>query len=76
LPEAEVLVRLESGEIVPLSGSNNDEIRVLKRKHRALWRFFVFIDRTAWDRAPRARHAAAEMISDWGTGYATPEFVK
>jgi len=27
LPEAEVLVRLESGKVQPLSGSNNEEIR-------------------------------------------------
>jgi len=62
LPEAEVLVRLENGDVVPLSESNNDEIRVLRQKHRALWRFFVFIDRTAWDRAPQARNAAAVFL--------------
>jgi HD superfamily phosphohydrolase len=45
LPEAEVLVRLEDGRIVPLSGSNNDEIRVLKEKHKALWKCYVLLDR-------------------------------
>jgi HD superfamily phosphohydrolase len=49
LPEAEVLVRTDSGKTIPLSGSNNEEIYVLKQKHKALWRFFVFIDRGSWD---------------------------
>ena len=62
LPEAEVLVRLETGSIVPLSGSNNEEIHVLKQKHKALWRFFVFIDRGAWDQCELARATAAELL--------------
>ncbi len=62
LPEAEVLVRLETGKIVPLSGSNNEEIRVLKDKHKALWRFFVFIDRGVWDQREAARRTAAERV--------------
>ena len=32
-------------ECLPLSGSNNEEIRILKEKHKALWKFFVLIDR-------------------------------
>jgi hypothetical protein len=63
LPEAEVLVRLESGRIVPLSGSNNDEIRVLKQKHKALWKFYVFIDRNAWDKRELIHRAAAEFLT-------------
>jgi HD superfamily phosphohydrolase len=63
LPEAEVLVRLESGKIVPLSGSNNEEIHILKQKHKALWRFFVFIDRGAWDQRELARSTAARLLS-------------
>ncbi len=63
LPEAEVLVRLESGQIVPLSDSNNEEIHILKQKHKALWRFFVFIDRDAWDQREPARNAAAQRLS-------------
>lgn len=62
LPEAEVLVRLEGGRRMPLSGSNNDEIRILKDKHRALWKFFVLIDRTVWDRHERVRQAAGEYV--------------
>jgi HD superfamily phosphohydrolase len=45
LPEADVPVRLENGRLLPLSGSTNEEIRILKEKHKALWKFFVFIDR-------------------------------
>lgn len=45
LPEADVLVRMEGGKVLPLSGSNNEEIRILKDKHKALWKFFVLVDR-------------------------------
>ncbi len=62
LPEAEVPVRLENGEAVPLSGSNNEEIRVLREKHKALWRFFVLVDRGAWDKHDRVRDAAREIV--------------
>jgi HD superfamily phosphohydrolase len=62
LPEAEVLVRLGNGSIVPLSGSNNEEIRVLKQKHKALWKCFVLVDRAAWDRREQARAAAATLL--------------
>jgi HD superfamily phosphohydrolase len=62
LPEAEVLVRLEKGGIQPLSGSNNEEIRILKEKHKALWKFFVLIDRAVWDRRDQVKAAAAGHI--------------
>ena len=62
LPEAEVLVRMEDGRILPLSGSNNDEIRTLKEKHKSLWKFFVFLDRAAWPRRKLAHAAAAEFL--------------
>jgi HD superfamily phosphohydrolase len=45
LPEAEVRVRLEDGRIIPLSGSNNDEIRILKEKHKSLWKCYVLMER-------------------------------
>jgi HD superfamily phosphohydrolase len=45
LPEAEVTVRLPDGSLVPLSGSNNDEIRILKDKHKSLWHLSVLLDR-------------------------------
>jgi HD superfamily phosphohydrolase len=60
LQEADVLVRMEGGRLWPLSGSNNEEIRILREKHKALWRFFVLIDRAAWDRHELVARAAAE----------------
>jgi HD superfamily phosphohydrolase len=62
LQEADVLVRMESGRLLRLSDSNNEEIRILKDKHKALWRFFVLIDRAAWDRRDVVARAAAEYI--------------
>ena len=61
LQEADVLVRME-GRLLRLSDSNNEEIRILKEKHKALWRFFVLIDRAVWDKRDRVAQAAAEYI--------------
>jgi HD superfamily phosphohydrolase len=58
LSEAEVPARLEQGQILPLSGSNNEEIRILKDKHKELWKFYVLIDRDVWDRRDRVHSAA------------------
>src|SRR5262245_11841615 len=60
LPEADVLVRMEGGKVLPLSGSNNEEIRILKEKHKALWKFFVLVDRSAWDKQSAVAHAAMD----------------
>ena len=60
LPEADVAVRMDNGRILPLSGSNNDEIRILKEKHKALWKFFVLVDRSVWDKHEALARAAAE----------------
>jgi HD superfamily phosphohydrolase len=62
LSEAEVPVRLDRGGIKPLSGSNNEEIRILKEKHKELWKFYVLIDRDVWDRGDRVKNAAAAYI--------------
>jgi hypothetical protein len=62
LPEAEVPARMEDGRVLPLSESNNAEIRILKEKHKALWRFLVLIDRSVWDRRDAVARAAAERI--------------
>src|SRR5213083_2547937 len=62
LSEAEVPVRFDRGEVRPLSGGNNEEIRILKEKHKELWKFYVLIDRGVWDRAERVRNAAAAYI--------------
>jgi len=62
LSEAEVPVRLDRGQIRPLSGSNNEEIRILKDKHKELWKFYVLIDRDVWDRRDHVGNAAAAYI--------------
>ncbi len=62
LSEAEVPVRLANSEVRPLSGGNNEEIRILKEKHKELWKFYVLIDRDVWDRRDRVKSAAAAYI--------------
>jgi uncharacterized protein len=62
LSEAEVPVRSDRGEVRPLSGGNNEEIRILKGKHKELWKFYVLIDRDVWDRRDRVKNAAAAYI--------------
>src|SRR5437762_11359048 len=62
LSEAEVPARWDRGGIRPLSATNNEEIRILKEKHRELWKFYVLIDRDVWDRGERVKNAAAAYI--------------
>jgi hypothetical protein len=62
LSEAEVPVQLVRGEVIPLSGSNNEEIGILKEKHKGLWKFYVLIDRDVWDRCERVKNAASAYI--------------
>lgn len=62
LAEAEVPVRVDSGGLRPLSDGNNEEIRILKEKHKELWKFYVLIDRDVWDRRDRVKNAAAAYI--------------
>jgi uncharacterized protein len=62
LSEAEVPARFARGEIRPLSAGNNEEIRILKEKHKELWKFYVLVDRDVWDRHERVRNAAAAYI--------------
>ncbi len=62
LPEAEVPARLDGGKVQPLSGANNDEIRILKEKHRALWKFLILIDRSAWNSSAAVRTASEEYF--------------
>jgi HD superfamily phosphohydrolase len=62
LSEAEVPARLDRDQILPLSASNNEEIRILKDKHKGLWKFFVLIDRDVWDRRERVSSATAQYI--------------
>lgn len=62
LSEAEVPVRLDRGPVRPLSGSNNEEIRILKEKHKALWKFSVLIDRSVWESHDLVKDAAAAYM--------------
>jgi HD superfamily phosphohydrolase len=62
LPEAEVPVRMEGGRIQPLSGGNNDEIRILKEKHKALWKFYVFCDKAGYAKRDEIAKLAAEIL--------------
>jgi HD superfamily phosphohydrolase len=62
LSEAEVPVRLDRGDVQPLSGANNSEIQILKEKHRALWKFLVLVDRSALDYHGRVREVAEEYF--------------
>ena len=52
-------VRFDRGEASPLSAGNNEEIRILREKHKELWKFYVLIDRDVWDRRDRVHTAAA-----------------
>jgi uncharacterized protein len=61
LPEADVPARLDRG-VRPLSASNNEEIRILKEKHKELWKFYVLIDREVWDKRDRVKSAATAHI--------------
>jgi hypothetical protein len=63
LPEAEVGVRLDAGGPIPLSGANNSEIRILKEKHRALWKFLVLADRGASSRHEAVAEAARSYLA-------------
>jgi HD superfamily phosphohydrolase len=62
LSEAEVPVRLDHGAVRPLSAANNEEIRILREKHKELWKLYVLIDRNVWDRRDRVKNAAAAYI--------------
>jgi hypothetical protein len=62
LPEAEVPVRLSANGPIPLSGANNSEIRILKEKHRALWKFLVLADRGSASRHDSIARAAEAYL--------------
>jgi HD superfamily phosphohydrolase len=62
LPEAEVPVRMDGSRLLPLSGSNNEEIRILKEKHKALWKFYVLVDRAGQGKSSAVANAASEIL--------------
>jgi HD superfamily phosphohydrolase len=61
LPEADVPVRWKDGNVLPLR-SNNEEIRILRERHKALWRFYVLIDRSIGDKIDRIAKAFASRF--------------
>ena len=62
LPEAEVPVRMDGCRVLPLSGSNNEEIRILKEKHKALWKFYVLVDRAGQGKGSAVANVANEIL--------------
>jgi HD superfamily phosphohydrolase len=44
LKEARVMIRKDAGQLVSLSDFSHPELDALRNRHRALWKFFVFID--------------------------------
>ena len=62
LPEADGLVRMQGGKVLPLSDTDNEEIRILRDKHKALWRFFVLVDRSHW---PSTHEALARVAAQY-----------
>ncbi len=62
LKEAEVPARMGGGRIQNLAELNSEEIRLLKQQHRALWSFYVFIDRQGLENVDEAGRACEEVI--------------
>lgn len=44
LKEARVMIRKDAGKLVSLADFTHPELDALRNRHRALWKFFVFID--------------------------------
>jgi hypothetical protein len=53
---------MDGGRLLPLSGSNNEEIRILKEKHKALWKFYVLVDRAGQGKSSVVANAASELL--------------
>lgn len=72
LKEADVWVHVDPEAPRSLAEMRNPEVEFLKEKHRALWRFYVLLDRELSPRQfARAAAAAAEILgvrSDRGAG--------
>ena len=62
LKEAQVPARMGEGRIQNLAELNSEEIRVLKQQHRALWSFYVFVDRDGVRDVDRAGRVCEEVI--------------
>ncbi|MBI2195124.1 MAG: HD domain-containing protein [Planctomycetes bacterium] len=64
LQEARVPVKIDAGPPVSLSDLRYPEVEVLQEKHRALWRFGVFLRRGLESLAERAGEACEELIGE------------
>ncbi len=62
LKEADIPVLAPHTGMTLLSSINSDEVRVLKRQHRALWRLYVFVSGSLAGRLVEAGRAAEEVI--------------
>jgi len=62
LKEADVPVRAREPALTTLGELGNPEIGMLQQKHRSLWRFYVFLDRSLLDHAPRTAGLLEEML--------------
>jgi len=62
LKEADVAVALPSGRVAALSSLNRDEISVLQRQHRALWRLYVFLSPELSDSLDRAGQVCEDVL--------------
>ncbi|MDA1142008.1 MAG: HD domain-containing protein [Planctomycetota bacterium] len=62
LKEARVKVKVDSGSPVSLSDLRYPEVEVLLEKHRALWRFSVYLRRGREDMLQRAGRLCEELI--------------
>ena len=61
LKEARVKVKVDSGSPVSLSDLRYPEVEVLLEKHRALWRFNVYLRRGREDMLQKAGHICEEL---------------
>ena len=62
LKEAQVPARMGGGRMQNLAELNSEEIRLLKQQHRALWSFYVFIDRQGLKDVDKAGRVCEEAI--------------
>jgi len=62
LKEAHVPVLLGRDRPDSLAELNSDEIETLKKQHRALWKFYVFLSRDVSDRLDRAGHVCEDVV--------------
>ena len=60
LKEASVTVRVDSGPLVQLSEFHHPELDALRNGHRAIWRFYLFLDRAYEHKALKA----AQLLED------------